>query len=97
MRRSSRPLPIRMLRSVALLSALLSGLLWLTYYGDNSSSPTGPSAPSADVSPQISESADAAQSQGPDDSLGGAFAGLNADVKIDNGFLLLPPVCLPLS
>ncbi len=36
----------------------------------------------------MSESADAAQS-----SLGGAFAGLHADVEIDNAFLFLPPVC----
>ncbi len=89
MRRSNRLLPIRLFRGVA----LLSGLVWLTYCGDDSNSPTGPSAPSADVSPQISESADAAQSQGLDNSLGGAFAGLHADVEIDNGFLFLPPVC----
>ena len=87
--RSGRTLPIPMFRG----AALLCGLLSLTYCGDSSNLPTGPTAPSADLSPQMSESADAAQSQDPDGSLGGAFGGLHADLVINNGLLFLPQVC----
>ena len=85
MRRSNRPLPIRLIWT----AATISGLLALTYCGD--SSPTGPS-PSSAVSSQ-SGNPTGQLAQGSSADLGETSTRLQSDVEVQDALLFLPPVC----